>query len=206
MKRLLAAAIAVAVGALFVSLASAQQPIEVPITDLGDSGISGTGTLEPSPDGSETTITIDATGLQPNASHINHVHEGVCENYGAVVVTLTELQADDNGDATATTSVTETDQGDPLTFADLTDGNHVLIIHDAEGVPAACGAIPQQEAVAATATPASEPTPAGVPAAGSGGFLDEGSSSAWPLALATGLAVLSAVALGLALALRRARS
>ena len=35
--------------------------------------------------------------------------------------------------------MTETDAGDPISFEEIADGNHVVILHDVDGAPAACG-------------------------------------------------------------------
>lgn len=162
MKKLAAIGAAAAV-ALLAALALsspglAADPINVTLNDLGSFGITGDATLTPNTDGSQTDVQMNASGLDVKTDHINHIHDGTgCGDgeYAGVVVTLTALGGGLQGDASELSMVTQTDGGDPLSFAEIADGNHVLIIHDAAGTPAACGVIPQI---------VPEPTPTGTPA------------------------------------------
>ena len=172
MKRWIALGAAVALLGAFAlsSTASAQEPLSVTLDSLDDSGITGSATLTSSADGSETEVAMNGAGLAADTTHVNHIHDGSgCGEgeYAGVVVTLSVLEADANGDATASTTVT----ADMLPFEEITDGAHVLIIHDAGGAPAACGVIPlvvAQEEPTAT-SPAPTPPSTGVGATDSGG-------------------------------------
>ncbi len=195
MKRWIALGAAVALlGALALSsTASAQEPVSVTLDSLEGFAITGSATLTPSEDGSETEVAMNGAGLDPDGMHINHIHDGSgCGEgeYAGVVVTLAVLEADANGDATASTTVT----AEMLPFEEIADGAHVLIIHDAAGAPAACGLIPQmvvEEEPTAT-SPAPTPPSTGVGAFDSGG----GSAQVWLIvALATfGLAAVAGLA------------
>ena len=149
MKRLVALGTAVALLAALtlVSASLAQEPLSVTLDSLEGFNITGSATLTPSADGSQTDVVMIGSGLDPGGgTHINHIHDGSgCGQgeYAGVVVTLTPL-ADTDGDGMmlAATMVTQTDGGDPFSFAEIADGNHVLIIHELDGTPAACGVIP----------------------------------------------------------------
>ena len=149
MKRWIALGAAVALlGTLALSsTALAQEPLSVTLDSLEGFTITGTATLTPSADGSQTDVVMIGSGLDPGGgTHINHIHDGAgCGQgeYAGVVVTLTPL-ADTDGDGMmlGVTMVTQTDGGDPISFAEIADGNHVLIIHELDGAPAACGVIP----------------------------------------------------------------
>ncbi len=149
MKRLvvLGTAVALLAALTLVSASLAQEPLSVTLDSLEGFNITGSATLTPSEDGSQTDVVMIGSGLDPGGgTHINHIHDGAgCGQgeYAGVVVTLTPL-ADTDGDGMmlGATMVTQTDGGDPISFAEIADGNHVLIIHELNGAPAACGAIP----------------------------------------------------------------
>lgn len=53
------------------------------------------------------TVTIQLTGLVPLSSHASHVHIGSCASPGGIAYALLQVIADSQGQATATTRVTE---------------------------------------------------------------------------------------------------
>ena len=179
MKRWIALGAAVALLGAFAlsSTASAQEPLSVTLDSLDDSGITGSATLTSSADGSQTEVAMNGAGLAADTTHVNHIHDGSgCGEgeYAGVVVTLSVLEADANGDATASTTVT----ADMLPFEEIADGAHVLIIHDAGGAPAACGVIPL--VVAQEEPTATSPAPAGAPSTGvAGGDSSGGTGLIW---------------------------
>ena len=201
MKRLVALGTAVALlAALTLGSASlAQEQLSVTLDSLEGFNITGSATLTSSADGSHTDVVLIASGLDPDGgTHINHSHAGSgCGQgeYAGIVVTLTPL-ADTDGDGVmlGTTMVTQTDGGDPISFAEIADGNHVLIIHELDGVPAACGVIPavvaQEEPTATSPAPAAPST--GVGGNDSGG----GTGLIWLIValVAAGMAVAAAYA------------
>ena len=209
MKRLvtLVAVAALAVLALG-SVTSAQEQVDVALDSLEGFDITGTATLTRTAS-DYTDVVMIGSGLDPDGgTHINHIHDGTgCgqDEYGSVVATLAPL-ADNDGDGVmlGPTTVTATDAGDPISFDEITDGNHVLIIHALDGTPAACGLIP----VASIAGPAPDKDGAAekAPAVGSGGFLNQGESAiGFAVLLAGALAVFGLSGLGAAFAVRRIR-
>ena len=195
----LGAAVALLGALALSSTASAQEPLSVTLDSLEGFAITGSATLTPSADGSQTDVVMIGSGLDPGGgTHINHIHDGAgCGQgeYAGVVVTLTALaDTDADGMMLGVTMVTQTDGGDPISFAEIADGNHVLIIHELDGAPAACGVIPQlieQEEPTAT-SPAPTAPFAGVGGDGSSG----GNAQVWFIvALATfGLAAVAGLA------------
>ena len=212
MKRLvtLVAVAALAVLALG-SVTSAQEQVDVTLDSLEGFDITGTATLTRTAS-DYTDVVMIGSGLDPDGgTHINHIHDGTgCgqDEYGSVVATLAPL-ADNDGDGVmlGPTTVTATDAGDPISFDEITDGNHVLIIHALDGTPAACGAIPAVAAVEEDADEAAaEDGAAKAPAVGSGGFLNQDESAiGFAVLLAGALAVFGLSGLGAAFAVRRIR-
>ena len=207
---------------LMVSSSSAQESLEVNLDSLEGFEINGTATLNRT-DAGYTEVIMVGTGLDPDgAPHINHIHDGTgCGNgeYGGVVITLPPLADTDpvsDGIMVAVNVVTETDAGDPISFEEIADGTHVVILHAVDGTPAACGA------VAALAADAMEDdameddameddamedemstSPEAAPATGSGGFLVQGGGAGLTMLLASILATLGIGGVGVAFAVRR---
>lgn len=99
-----------------------------------DSDAAGTVTIAANADG-KTEVTVAMTGLSEGA-HANHLHHGSCAEQGEVHVPLTELEADADGNATATTVV------DDLDVAHFAEG-HYYAVHtegdDTVGDVIGCG-------------------------------------------------------------------
>lgn len=184
------------VGGLFALPGSvAAGGIEFEVTPLGDSGVTGSGTLEPvgAPEGpaDETRINLELSGLQPGSEHVNHVHSGnSCDDFGKIIYDLESIVADGDGSASVTTTLPTS----PQVFA---GAPHVIVVHagatlEEDPTPIACAVLPAAE----VATGIGAPEGAGVtapPATGSGGFLaEEGSGVAawWWYALAAGFGLL----------------
>ena len=213
MARIAGLAFAVAVLTVFamVAISSAQESIEVTLDSLEGSDIHGTATLNRT-DAGYTEVIMVGNGLDPDgAPHINHIHDGTgCGEgeYGAPVVTLPPLADTDpvsDGIMVGINIVTETDAGDPISFEEIADGNHVVILHDVDGAPAACGAVPalaaeEEEMEAEDAST----SPEQAPVVGSGGYLDGNGGAGLTMLLASVLATLGIVAMGAAFAVRRA--
>ncbi|MCI0856981.1 MAG: hypothetical protein J4N98_09840 [Chloroflexi bacterium] len=194
-----------------VSISSAQESIEVTLDSLEGSDIHGTATLNRT-DAGYTEVIMVGNGLDPDgAPHINHIHDGTgCGEgeYGAPVVTLPPLADTDavsDGIMVGVNIVTETDAGDPISFEEIADGNHVVILHDVDGAPAACGAVPAlsaaEEEMEAEDTSTS---PEKAPVVGSGGYLDRSGGANLTMMLALMLATFGIGAVGSAFAVRRA--
>ena len=69
--------------------------------------------------------------------HANHLHHGTCDEQGEVHVTLGELEASADGDATATTIGFPSDPEDP--GLDHFATGHYVAAHDADGAVISCG-------------------------------------------------------------------
>ncbi len=182
-------ALALALG----SLAQAQESQDVTLAELDGSGITGSATLTSSADGSQTTIEMIGNGLDIGGSpHLNHIHVGTgCgtgEYTAAPQATLTELaDADEDGSDTQSTVVTEADDATPLTYADIADGGHVLVIHGLEAAPAACGVIASAQAGPTSVGPTATAAATALPPSGFGGPDNDGSGTpAWLLAVLAG--------------------
>ena len=203
----LAFAGALLTGLALVSISSAQESLEVTLDSLEGFDITGSATLSRT-DADYTEVIMVGVGLDPDgAPHINHIHEGTgcgTGEYGGVVVTMPPLADTDSvsdGIMVGVNVVTETDAGDPISFQEIADGTHVLIIHDVDGVPAACGMI----AALVVEEPEADTSPDKAPPAGSGGFLDRDRGTGLTMLLATALATLDIGGVGAAFAVRRAR-
>ena len=193
-----------------VSISSAQESIEVALDSLEGSDIHGTATLNRT-DAGYTEVIMVGNGLDPDgAPHINHIHDGTgCGDgeYGAPVVTLPPLADTDpvsDGIMVGVNIVTETDAGDAISFEEIADGNHVVILHDVDGAPAACGAVP---ALVSEETGEEEgemtASPEQAPVVGSGGFVDGNGGPGLTTLLAALLATFGVAAVGAAFAVRR---
>ena len=65
---------------------------------------SGTITVTSAPP--KVSIQLVITGLQPNSSHISHIHLGTCTQNGGIAFALNQVIADGQGDANAKTTLT----------------------------------------------------------------------------------------------------
>ena len=87
-------------------------------------------------------VTISMTGLDPNTSHMAHIHAGSCTYQGDVIYPLTTLVADGHGHAMATTvikGVSSIGWGWYINvhYGDLSAPSHTMATH----APIACGDI-----------------------------------------------------------------
>ncbi|MCH7699420.1 MAG: hypothetical protein IH865_10835 [Chloroflexi bacterium] len=201
-----------------VSISSAQESLEVTLDSLEGFEINGTATLNRT-DAGYTEVIMVGNGLDPDgAPHINHIHDGTgCGNgeYGGVVITLPPLADTDpvsDGIMVGVNVVTETDAGEPISFEEIADGTHVVILHAVDGTPAACGAVPalaggdmEADEMSADDMGADDlgVSPEAAPSTGSGGFLDQGGGASVTMLLAAALAMLGVGAVGATFAIRR---
>ena len=65
---------------------------------------SGTITLIAAPH--SVSIELKITGLQPNSSHVSHIHIGSCQQVGNISLALNQVVADGNGDADTKSTLT----------------------------------------------------------------------------------------------------
>jgi Cu/Zn superoxide dismutase len=61
---------------------------------------SGTITLIAQPQ--SISLELKITGLQPNSSHVSHIHIGSCQQRGGISIALNQVVADGQGDADTT--------------------------------------------------------------------------------------------------------
>lgn len=201
-----------------VSISSAQERFEVTLDSLEGFEISGTATLIRTDDG-YTDVVLVGRGLDPDGEpHMNHIHDGTgcgAGEYGAVVASLPDLADTDpvsDGVMVGRNIVSETDAGDPISFEEIADGNHVLILHSLDGTPAACGTIAAlaaeeaDEADTDADADADASAEKAAPVVGSGGVLDQDGGAGLAMLLAATLATLGMGGVSAAFAVRRARS
>lgn len=67
---------------------------------------SGTVTVTTQP--GSVTVEESVTGLQPNSSHVSHIHVGRCEQRGSIAYALNQVVADGQGVADMKTTVNQT--------------------------------------------------------------------------------------------------
>ncbi|MCH8920397.1 MAG: hypothetical protein IIA23_06775 [Chloroflexi bacterium] len=96
------------------------------LSEVDGNGVTGSATLTEADGTTEVVVTME--GL-PEGPHANHLHHGTCDAQGEVHVTLEELQADADGDATATTSGFPSDPEDP--GIDHFAAGHYAAVHEA---------------------------------------------------------------------------
>ncbi len=196
---MVAIGIALLVALTLGSTSVAQERVDLGIEELNSSGVTGSAVVEPYADG-QTQTTISLIGLEPGSSHVNHIHDGTgCGSgeYSGVVETLTNIDADNVGDGTATTIVN-------LASEDVTDGSHVFVVHAGptladDPTPIACGHIP----VASIAGPAPEGVSA--PETGISGINQDQDGIGFVTLLAAALAAFGLASVGLSFAARRVR-
>ena len=110
-RRALPAILALALLVLPFTAAHAQPAPPVPVDahvvwlgPSGGSGVQGTAWIYSMPQTNQVVVTTLIWGLEPNSSHSNHIHSGSCAQ-GPIVYNLTDLVANDQGYATASTLV-----------------------------------------------------------------------------------------------------
>jgi Cu/Zn superoxide dismutase len=99
-------------------------------------GPDANGTAELTVNGEGILVTLSMTGLQEGV-HANHIHEGTCDDQGAIHITLDNIVAGAAGDGSQINNNTE----QPLSHYEF---GHYLAVHEADGSPGAvvsCGNI-----------------------------------------------------------------
>lgn len=100
--------------------------IALELRPLNESGISGEVNLTPTEN--QTTVIVTLEGTEAQARHMAHVHTGTCENIGSPVAPLEPIGGAAAQGPTSTTLI-------DMDAATLTDGNHVVVAHEAGGSP-----------------------------------------------------------------------
>lgn len=82
-----------------------EQTVHVTLSGTSAPNESASGQAQLGTDNGKTTLKITLSGLEPNSSHIAHIHAGSCEAQGAVLVTLSPVVADAKGNGTSVTTL-----------------------------------------------------------------------------------------------------
>lgn len=83
----------------------------IPMNPLGElssgttSEVKGTATLSTLEE-DKTNIKLTLSGLEPNSSHMGHIHVGDCSEVGPVALGLSPVEADANGNGTSLSTIT----------------------------------------------------------------------------------------------------
>lgn len=134
---------------LLVAPSWAQSPLRVSLKGTSQPNTSGQATLVAM--GNQTQVTVEVSSLEANSEHVNHIHSGSCTAEGPIVYPLTNLKANQNGNAMAVTTIDK-----PI--AEVANGQTYVNIHAGPSLPSpgiTCGTIPTYSA-----------TPTGGPATG----------------------------------------
>lgn len=81
--------------------AGMSEPMTSDLSELNDSGVSGTVTLTPMEN--QTKVTINLTGAPEGGVHPAHIHKGTCDNLGAPTYPLNDIR---NGTSETTIDAT----------------------------------------------------------------------------------------------------
>lgn len=115
-----------------------QLPIRIALAPQGNDRANGSVQIRVGANPNQTVVEVAVKDLAPNSEHINHVHTGSCEREGAVTYPLSQLKADGQGAASATTTIDK-----PVT--EVANGRTYLNVHAGPTLPSpgvACGNIP----------------------------------------------------------------
>ena len=87
------------------------------VHSVSQSGAPSAGKAKLTYDASAQTLTVSITahGFVPGSTHAAHIHEGSCEEQGAVVQALPDLVADSNGNVSSTATLTNVTSPPPAT-------------------------------------------------------------------------------------------
>lgn len=119
-------------------VALAQEYVDVQFDAVNDSGVSGTARVTAA--GDATEVSLNLSGLAPNAEAQASMHSGTCDLPSASFAALPALTADADGNASASGTILF--QGsENVSLASIADGEHVIIVQSG-GENVACGVIP----------------------------------------------------------------
>jgi hypothetical protein len=135
-------------GSHTTSVSSARHSSVITTSAKSGTGTTATATLKHMPYGTATfnwdytdqmlTVQVMLTGLAPNSTHPEHIHEGSCGSDGEILYPLSDLVADAYGVANATSKV-HAPEGIPASgwFIDIHDGPTLSTADEALSI--ACG-------------------------------------------------------------------
>lgn len=163
-RQLFVAAAFVGAMALLGATASAQSVISFTSAAVGNTGVTGSGTIAPSTTGDESSLNVQWQGLVAGSVHmVTQYHGTSCGNYDlAPEFVFNTVTADSQGKAAAVITVKKP-------FRNWPNRVHFIILHEtaqASSPAIACGLVVAQAVPAAAATAVqAQPSPA-VPRAG----------------------------------------
>ncbi len=100
---------------------------EYVLSEVGDSGISGTATFSKRVSG-ETLVVINLTGDPEDSNHPTHIHTGSAQNPGGIAIDLNNVR---NG--FSRTNVAEFNNGTAITYEELISYAGYINVHKAQG-------------------------------------------------------------------------
>ena len=113
---------------LLVLTSCGSSSLTIAMVQQNNSGQDGVATLTEKPEGLEILVTLDRSTVE--GSQTSHVHDGRCDNVGAITAGLPPIS--DKSEAPQTDGgfifFRNTLMGKKL--SDLRDGNHVINVHD----------------------------------------------------------------------------
>src|SRR5215472_18831221 len=74
-------------------------PVGTTFNIIPEPGVNAAGTITVIAGASGTTIELKISGLQPNSSHVSHIHVGTCASRGSIKFALNQVIADGQGQA-----------------------------------------------------------------------------------------------------------
>ena len=96
-----------------------------PLSEINDSGVSGSATLEET-DGGSTLLTIELTGTPADGEHPAHIHFNSAAIGGGIAVSLEPI----NGETGLSETLIEADDnGAPISFTELLDFDGYINVH-----------------------------------------------------------------------------
>ena len=96
-----------------------------PLDSRSDPNIMGTATFAERLNG-ETLVTVALQGTEAGGDHPSHIHANTAAEGGGIVIDLTNVAGETGLSAT---NITETNDGTPLTYADLIDFDGYINVH-----------------------------------------------------------------------------
>jgi hypothetical protein len=81
------------------------QSVHLPLGSTSATNQAASGSAKLSLDSDKLTVQITLSGLEPNSTHMAHIHKGSCEAQGGVLYPLNPVVADASGKGTSTTTV-----------------------------------------------------------------------------------------------------
>lgn len=95
------------------------------LEEVNESGVLGTATFEEL-EGGETLVTLELTGTPNDGNHPAHIHMNSAVEGGGIAISLENV---DGSTGTSTTTISETDAGDAITYSQLLTYDGYINVH-----------------------------------------------------------------------------